>query len=105
MLKDKVEKGWQLPLPPDAAFKLPGCEVAPLGMEVLSTIDEEGRKRSTDSSTIIPSCPPASGEEGRSVNNRVDKTKLTGMQFGKAFSRLIYCIAYLRSVYPDEKTS
>jgi hypothetical protein len=45
----------------------------------------------------------SSGEEGRSVKDRVNNTKLTGMQFGKAFSRLIYYIAYFRSIFPDEK--
>ena len=102
MLKDEVKKGWQLPLPPDAALELPGCEVAPLGMEVQSTIDERGKTqqkhRLTHDQTFSPS-----GKNDRSVNGRVDKTELTAMQFGKAFSRLIYYIAYLRSVYPDEK--
>ena len=102
MLKDEVNKGWQLPLPPDAAIELPGCEVAPLGMEIQNTIDERGRTqqkyRMTHDQTFLPS-----GEADRSVNDRVDKTKLTEMQFGKAFTRLIYYIAYLLLVYPDEK--
>jgi hypothetical protein len=106
MLKDEVEKGWQLPLPLMQHWNYPaGCEVTPLGMEVQSTIDKWGRTQKKHRLTPDQTFSPSGGEEGRSVNDRVDKTKLTGMQFGKAFSRLIYYIAYLRSVYPDKKSS
>ena len=44
------------------------------------------------------------GEEGQSVIDRVDKTEIDGHAIRKAFSRLIYYIAYLsRSDNPDEK--
>ena len=32
MLKEEVERGWQLPLPKDAAFEIKGFELAPAGM-------------------------------------------------------------------------
>jgi hypothetical protein len=46
MLKDEVERGWQLPLPEEATLEIPGCEVAPLGMVVQTTIDEASRSGS-----------------------------------------------------------
>ena len=43
MLKEEVERGWQLPLPRDAALEIKGCEVAPLGMVAQTSIDEKGQ--------------------------------------------------------------
>jgi hypothetical protein len=51
-----------------------------------------------------PDLPLPFGGEGQSVNNRVDKTEIDWHAIRKAFSRLIYYIAYLsRSDNPDEK--
>ncbi|KAI2497777.1 hypothetical protein MHU86_16719 [Fragilaria crotonensis] len=41
MLKDEASRGWQLPLPREAALEIKGCEVAPLGMVAQTSIDEK----------------------------------------------------------------
>jgi hypothetical protein len=41
MLKEEVERGWQLPLPRSAALMIKGCKVAPLGIVAQTTIDEK----------------------------------------------------------------
>ena len=101
MLKDEVERGWQLPLPEEAALEIPGCEVAPLGMVVQTTIDEEGEPQRKLRLTHDQSFNPK-GSSGLSVNDRVDETILTPARFGKAFSRFLYHISYLRRIKTDE---
>jgi hypothetical protein len=101
MLKDKVERGWQLPLPEEAALKMPGCEVTPLGMVVQTTIDEEGEPQRKLRLTHDQSFNPK-GSNGLSVNDRVDETILTPARFGKAFSRFLYHILYLRRIKTDK---
>ncbi|KAI2489241.1 hypothetical protein MHU86_25358 [Fragilaria crotonensis] len=100
MLKEEVERGWQLPLP-RAALELEGCEVAPLGMVAQTSIDEKGQTieklRLTHDQSFNPS-----GIPGRSVNDRVDTSQLTTARFGRAFSRLMYHISYLRQLWPKE---
>ena len=102
MLKEEVERGWQLPLPQSAALMIKGCEVAPLGMVSQTTIDEKGNAKSKLRLTHDQSFNPSRTEK-RSVNDRVDASQLTVARFGKAFSRLIYHISYLRQLYPDER--
>ena len=101
MLKEEVERGWQLPLPREAALESRGCEVAPLGMVAQTSIDEKGnpidKLRLTHDQSFNPS-----GTPGRSVNDRVDTSQLTIARFGKAFSRLLYHISYLRQLWPDD---
>ena len=101
MLKEEVERGWQLPLPREAALEIRGCEVAPLGMVAQTSIDEKGnpidKLRLTHDQSFNPS-----GTPGRSVNDRVDTSQLTIARFGKAFSRLLYHISYLRQLWPDD---
>jgi hypothetical protein len=102
MLKEEVGRGWQLPLPKRAALEIPECEVAPLGMVVQTTIDEKGRPTEKLRLTHDQSFSP-SGDGGRSVNDRVDTSTLTPARFGKAFSRLIYHISFLRKRRPTER--
>ncbi len=54
MLKDEVKRGWQLPLPKEAALELPLIEVAPLAMVSQTTIEADGAKkrRNSDLHTI-----------------------------------------------------
>jgi hypothetical protein len=94
MLKEEVERGWQLPLPRSAALMIKGCEVAPPGMVALTTIDEKGNAKSKFRLTHDQSFNPSRTEK-RSVNDRVDALQLTVARFGKAFSQLIYHISYL----------
>jgi hypothetical protein len=96
-----VERGWQLPLPEEAALEIPGCEVAPLGMVVQTTIDEEGEPQRKLRLTHDQSFNPK-GSSGLSVNDRVDETILTPARFGKALSRILYHISYLRQIKTDE---
>ncbi len=90
-----------MPLPKEAALEMPGCEVAPLGMVVQTTIDEQGepqiRLRLPHDQSFNPK-----GSSGRSVNNSVDETILTPARFGKAFSRFLYHISYVRRIKTDE---
>jgi hypothetical protein len=101
MLKEEVEKGWQLPLPKGAALEIKGCEVAPLGLVVQTTMDEKGRPMDKLRLTHDQSFNPK-GVTGLSVNDRVDASQLTVARFGKAFSRFIYHISYLRQLWPDD---
>jgi hypothetical protein len=74
---------------------MPGCEVAPLGIVIQSTIDENGDTQSKLRLTHDQSLNPK-GTSGRSVNDRVDNTTLTPAKFGKALSRLLYHILFLQ---------
>ncbi len=85
MLKEEVERDWQLPLPRSAALMIKGCEVAPLGMVAQTTIDEKGNAKSQFRLTHDQSFNPSRTEK-RSVNDRVDALQLTVARFGKAFS-------------------
>ncbi|KAI2500106.1 hypothetical protein MHU86_14373 [Fragilaria crotonensis] len=82
MLKDEASRGWQLPLPREAALEIKGCEVAPLGMVAQTSIDEKGNSieklRLTHDQSFSPS-----GVAGRSVNERVDTSQLTEARFEK----------------------
>ena len=101
MLKEEVARGWQLPLPKEAAFEIKGCEVAPLGMVAQTLIDEKGnpidKLRLTHDQSFSPS-----RAAGRSVNNRVDTSQLTEARCGKAFRQLLYHIWYLRQLWPND---
>ena len=101
MLKGEVERGLQLPLPKEAALVIPGCEVAPLGIVAQTTIDEQGEPQRKLRLTHDQSFNPKSSSS-RSVNDRVNETTLTPARFGKAFSRFLYHISYLRRIKTDE---
>jgi hypothetical protein len=92
MLKDEVERGWQLPLPRSAALLIKGYEVTPLGMVAQTTIDGKGNAKSKLRLTH-DQCFNPSRTEKRSVNDRVDASQLTFARFGKAFSQFIYHIS------------
>ena len=68
---------------------------------------EHDRQRRMDASKTPTHARPdllPFGGEGQSDKNRVDKIEIDGHTIRKAFSRLIYYIAYLsRSDNPDEK--
>jgi hypothetical protein len=85
MLKEEVERGWQLPLPRSAALLIKGCEVAPLCMVAQTTIDEKGNAKSKFSLTHDQSFNPSRTEK-HNMNNRVDASQLTVARFGRAFS-------------------
>jgi hypothetical protein len=101
MLKGEVERGWQLPLLKEAAHVIPGCEVEPLGMVAQTTIDEGGEPQRKLRLTHDQSFSPK-GSSSRSVNDRIDETTLSPARFGKAFSRFLYHILYLRKIKTDK---
>jgi hypothetical protein len=102
MLKGEAERGWQLPLPKEAALVIPGCEVAPLGMVAQTTIDEEGGEPPRKLWLTHDQSFSPKGSSSRSVNDRVDESTLTPARFGKAFSRFLYHILYSRKIKTDE---
>jgi hypothetical protein len=85
MLKEEVERNWQLPLPKSAALMIKGCEVAPLGMVAQTTIDEKGNAKAKFRHTHDQPFNPSRIEK-RSVNDSVNASQLTVARFGKAFS-------------------
>jgi hypothetical protein len=75
MFKGEVERGWQLPLPKEAALVILGCEVAPLGMEGFQQVsvphlvpeeDQDGRTHLYDKRRlqIRIQTDPATGAHG-----------------------------------------
>ena len=102
MLKEEVSRGWQLPLPKEAALELPECEVAPLGVVAQWTIDENGDRKPKLRLTHDQSFNPTRGER-RSVNDRVITAELTPARFGRALMRLLHYICLLRRRLPGER--
>jgi hypothetical protein len=80
MLRDEVKRGWQLPLPKEAALELPHCEVAPLGVVTQSTVGADGTKETKLRLTHDQSFNATRGAR-RSVNDRVDVDQLTPARF------------------------
>ena len=101
MLKDEVRRGWQLPLPKDAALQLPDCEVAPLGITDQYSIDEKGNRIPKPRLTHDQFFNVTRGAS-RSVNDRVDESRLTPARFGRAMSRLLHAVSFLRHRFPGE---
>jgi hypothetical protein len=102
MLKDEVSRGWQLPLPKEAALELPGCEAAPLGVVSQWTIGADGSRQPKLRLTHDQSFNASRGEQ-RSVNDRVIKEDLTPARFGRALLRLLHYICLLRRRHPSER--
>ena len=102
MLKDEVRRGWQLPLPKEAALDLPHCEVAPLGMVSQTTIGADGSKETKLRLTHDQSFNAYRGMR-RSVNDRVVAERLTPARFGRALLRFLHYTCYLRRQFPNER--
>ena len=102
MLKDEVERGWQLPLPKEAALELPGCEVAPLGVVLLWTIGKDGSRKPKLRLTHDQSFNATKGKR-RSVNDRVRTDELTPARFGRALMRFLHYAYRLRRLFPSER--
>ena len=83
MLKEEVARGWQLPLPKEAALELPGCKVAPLGVVSQWTIGEDGSRKPKLRLTHDQSFNATKGKR-RSVNDRVRADELAPARFGRA---------------------
>ena len=102
MLRDEVKRGWQLPLPKEAAMELPHCEVAPLGVVTQSTVGADGTKETKLRLTHDQSFNATRGAR-RSVNDRVDVDQLTPARFGRALLRFLHYTCKLRKQFPGER--
>ena len=102
MLKEEMEKGWQLPLPNKAALELPGCKAAPLGVVSQWAIEADGSRQPKLRLTHDQSFNATSGEK-RSVNDRVITDDLTPARFGRALMRFSHHIYQLRRRFPGER--
>ncbi|KAI2509946.1 hypothetical protein MHU86_4511 [Fragilaria crotonensis] len=102
MLKDEVRRGWQLPLPKEAALELPHCEVAPLGVVSQSTVGADGAKETKLRLTHDQSFNATRGTR-RSVNDRVDADRLTPARFGRALLRFLHYTCKLRRRFPSDR--
>ena len=102
MLKEEVEKGWQLPLPKEAALELPGCAVAPLGVVSQWTIEADRSRQAKLRLTQNQSFNTTPGEK-RNVNDRVITDNLTPARFGRALMRLLHYICLLQRRFPGER--
>jgi hypothetical protein len=99
MLEAEVTKGWQLPLPIDRLFDIPGVVVAPLGLVDQHSIDGDGRaidkNRLTHDQSFDFKLEPI-----RSVNQRVVKAALSACKYGFTLPRLLHIIIALRTLFP-----
>ncbi len=102
MLKEEVERGWQLILPREALPMIRGGVLAPLGIVEQDTINEFGeivpkwRLTHDMSFNVIPTT-------SRSVNNRVIIEELTPCRYGTALLRHIHYIVHLRLRHPTSR--
>jgi hypothetical protein len=102
MLKDEAKRGWQLPLPKEAALELPLIEVAPLAMVSQTTIGADGAKETKLRLTHDQSFNASRGVR-RSVNDRVVTERLTPARLGRALLRCLHYTCKLRRQFPDER--
>jgi hypothetical protein len=101
MMQSEVQHGWQLPLPPDASFLIPGAVIAPMGLVLQTTINERGEIVEKFRVTHDQSYNPVRQTQ-RSVNNRVLHHHLTPCMFGRALLRHVHQIVALRHRHPTE---
>jgi len=97
LLIKEVQRGWQLPLPPEKLLLLPGAIIAPLGLAEQASINDRGeiihKHRITHDQSFNYS--------GRnSVNARVIQEQLTPCVYGTALRRLLHYMAHLRLRHP-----
>jgi hypothetical protein len=100
MLKDKVEHGWELLLPKEAALHLPQTVLAPLGLVEQDTINEFRE--------IVPKWQLIHDQSfnmvkgtSRLVNNRLLMDKLTPCQYGQALLHHIHVIVGMQLQNPS----
>ena len=100
LLLKEVQRGWQLPLPPEKLLLLPGAILAPLGLAEQATINDRGeivqKHRITHDQSFN-----YSGKN--SINARVIQEQLTPCVFGTALRRLLHYMAHLRQRHPTRR--
>ena len=100
LLIKEVERGWQLPLPPEKIHLLPNAVVAPMGIVTQATINKHGEIIPKDRLTHDQSFEFS---KGTSVNARVIFDRLTPCRYGTALRRFIHYIVELRQINPDTR--
>jgi hypothetical protein len=97
LLHKEVQRGWQLPLPPEKLTLLPGAVVAPLGLVSQATINDRGEVIPKDRITHDQSF---NFSARNSVNSRVILDSLTPCRYGTALRRLLHYIVDVRRRHP-----
>jgi hypothetical protein len=93
MLKEEVERGWQLVLPCSSIPVIPGTIVSPLGLVSQNTINELGQ---TITKWRLTHDQSFKFQSKTSVNSRVRKEKLARCMYGTALRRFIHAIVHYR---------
>jgi hypothetical protein len=99
ILEGEVEKGWQLPLPINTIGTIPHLLLGPLGLVKQMTIDERGNPKPKFRVTHDQSFQYQQ-DDIPSVNQRVQRDKLSGSVYGFALSRFLHAIITLRLRLP-----
>jgi hypothetical protein len=97
MLRDEVERGWQLVLPCASIPMIPGTIVSPLGLVNQNTINERGE---TTTKWRLTHDQSFKFQSGTSVNSRVQKERLAKCMYGMALRRFLHSIVHYRSRFP-----
>jgi hypothetical protein len=93
MIREDVERGWQLVLPCASLPLIPHAIVSPLGLVSQKTINEHGK---TTTKWRLTHDQSFQFQSGTSVNNRVQKDKLAKCAYGLALRRFVHAIVHYR---------
>jgi len=100
LLLDDVVHGFSLPLQTDCIYEVKNASLAPLGVQFQRTIDEHGATIPKYRMTHDQTFP---GPSGKSVNLRIDKSKLPPCVYGHVLKRLTHYIVDQRAKHPDKR--
>ena len=100
-MEKEVKHGWAILIHEKDADKIPGLEIAPMGIAEHLGIAENGEYVDKLRVTHDLSCPGAYSKE--SINSRVDRNKLEPIMFGHCLQRIIHQIVDLRARHPSKK--
>jgi hypothetical protein len=100
LLTEDVRHGFNLPVHMNIVQKIPGLVLSPMNIARQNTIDETGRIIEKDRLTHDHSFDffPNS-----SINSRCDLSLHEPCMFGRALSRLVHWIVYLRGRFPTKR--
>jgi hypothetical protein len=93
MLKEEVERGWQLVLPCSSIPLIPSTIVSPLGLVSQNMINEHGQ---TITKWCITHDQSFWFQSNMSINSRVEKDRLARCMYGTALHRFIHAIVHYR---------
>jgi hypothetical protein len=101
MLREEVQRMWQLPLPRRAIVRIPDCVMAPLGMALQQTINKFGKIVAKWRLTHDQTYEPTPGEY-RSVSHCTRFEELTPCCYGRAVTHHIYNIINMQAWHPTK---